>query len=52
MLVALSPEKEWEFLTAMSTAWAWAQSKKRLYCETGGEMTVEEYIEAAKWWPC
>lgn len=48
MLITLSPENGWEFLTAMSEAWAWTQARKRFYCETGGEMTIEEYLEDAK----
>lgn len=48
MLVALSKEKSWEFLAAMSQAWAWTQERPRFYIETGGNQTVEAYIEDAK----
>lgn len=48
MLVRLSPVNSWEFITAMSEAWAWAQARKRFYCATGGEQSIEEYLETAK----
>ena len=48
MLVALSPDNGWEFLTAMSQAWEWAQSRPRAYCDTGGNQTIEEYLAEAK----
>lgn len=48
MLVALTKEKSWEFLAAMSEAWTWTQERPRFYLETGGKQTVEAYIEDAK----
>lgn len=48
MLVALSQNKPWEFLAAMSQAWEWTQARKRYYCDTGGYQTFEEYIGEAK----
>lgn len=47
-LVALSKEKSWEFLAAMSQAWEWTQQRPRFYLETGGNQSVEAYLEDAK----
>ena len=47
MLVALSPDNRWEFLTAMAKAWEWAQDRKRFYCETGGAQSIDEYLADA-----
>lgn len=47
-LLSLSPENKWEFLVAMSEAWAWTQARKRFYCDTGGEMNIEDYLADAR----
>lgn len=48
MLVALSPEKSWEFLAAMSQAWEWTQCRSRFYRQSGARMTFEEFLEFSK----
>lgn len=47
-LHTLSPSRRWEFIAAMSEAWAWTQERKRIYCDRGGEMTIEEYLAEAE----
>lgn len=47
-LVALSPENKWEFLTAMSEAWAWTQERSRFYQHSGAQMSFEEFLEFSK----
>ena len=44
MIVPLSSENEWEFLTALSTAWAWMQKRPRIYRTSGAEMSLVEYL--------
>lgn len=48
MLVALSPENEWEFLTAMAQAWEWTQARSRFYAMSGARMTFEEFLAFSK----
>lgn len=48
MLVALSKEKSWEFLAAMSQAWAWTQERPRFYQHSGAQMSFEEFLEFSK----
>lgn len=47
-VLTLDPKNKWEFLTAMSRAWEWAQRRKRFYAERGGEQTVLDYIRDAQ----
>jgi hypothetical protein len=48
MLVTLSLENRWEFMTALGIAWEWTQRRKRFYCDTGGNQTIEEYLATAR----
>lgn len=48
MLITLSPDSNWEFLTALSQAWNWTQERPRIYCDTGGELSWDDYLAQAK----
>lgn len=32
----------------MTVAWGWAQARKRFYCDTGGNQTLDEYLTSAQ----
>lgn len=46
-ILTLDPKNKWEFLTAMSRAWEWAQRRKRFYCDRGGYQSLEDYLQEA-----
>lgn len=47
MLVTLSPDREAEYLTALTLAWSWTQARPRAYPDTGGNQTLAEYLAEA-----
>ncbi len=47
MLVALSTDRETEFLTALTLAWNWTQARPRAYSDSGGKQTLTEYLAEA-----
>jgi len=46
-LYTLSPTRQWEFLTAMATAWNWIQERPAFYPDSGGNQSFDDfYVEA------
>lgn len=47
-LYTLAPERGWEFLTAMGTAWNWIQERPAFFPDSGGNQSFEEYFSEAQ----
>ena len=43
----INPESAYDRLL-LGQAWKWTQRRKRMYCDTGGEMTLPEYLSDAE----